>query len=81
MKWFHPLFESTIELCLGALERGALLPFGNGNTTSQSGHRPGFMVVYSHRYTMEPKATTAEHEEPSAGRKQIVLKQIQMLSV
>lgn len=46
MKWFHPLTESTIELCLGEFERSAAHSGGGRSVhkaTSDSGHRSGLM--------------------------------------
>lgn len=66
MKWFHPLTESTIELCLWELEKSTA---HSGGIRPQQGHIRAWTqvwthVVYYHRYSTGPQVTAAEQEDP-----------------
>lgn len=64
MKSFHPLKESTIELCLWELERRPAhsREYVRCRNTSVF-QRSGLTVVYYHRYSREAQATVREQKE------------------
>ena len=75
MKWFHPLTENTIELCLWELERSTAHPGETVRCRDTAGpHSRLDLVLYCHRHSVGPQIK--QRQDPVWLLGKIVLQQI-----